>query len=195
MAVGVLVVALFGAFEITRGGAGGGADSSSAAYQSGQPGKGQPAPGFSLVSTAGATVDLAGFRGKRVLLYFQEGLGCQPCWDQIKDIDKGMEGFTALRISQVVTITSDPVNLLTQKVQDEGITTPVVSDPDLGVSRVYTANQYGMMGESRDGHTFVVVGPDGRIQWRADYGGAPNYTMYVPLDQLLAALRAGLGTA
>ncbi|MDQ2706498.1 MAG: hypothetical protein M3Z25_02170 [Actinomycetota bacterium] len=48
-----------------------------------------------------------------------------------------------------------------------------------------------MMGTSRDGHSFILVGPDGRIQWRADYGGAPNYTMYVPLDQLAADLRAG----
>jgi len=30
-----------------------------------------------------------------------------------------------------------------------------------------------------------------RIVWRADYGGAPKYTMYVPMDTLLADLRAG----
>ena len=46
------------------------------------------------------------------------------------------------------------------------------------------------MGNSRNGHTFVLVGPDGVIQWRADYGGAPNYTMYVPGAQLLDDLRA-----
>jgi peroxiredoxin Q/BCP len=30
------------------------------------------------------------------------------------------------------------------------------------------------------------------IRWRADYGGAPHYTMYVPSSDLLADLRAGL---
>jgi peroxiredoxin Q/BCP len=70
--------------------------------------------------------------------------------------------------------------------------TPVLSDPDLAVSRAYHANDYGMMGTRRDGHTFIVVGPDGRIQWRADYGGAPAYTMYVPVDVLVADLRRGL---
>lgn len=48
-----------------------------------------------------------------------------------------------------------------------------------------------MMGASRNGHSFVLVGPDGKIQWRADYGGAPKYTMYVPADTILADLKAG----
>ncbi|XES00911.1 hypothetical protein HEP87_61260 [Streptomyces sp. S1D4-11] len=49
-----------------------------------------------------------------------------------------------------------------------------------------------MMGTSRDGHSFLLVGPDGTIRWRADYGGAPDYTMYVPVDKLLADLKAGV---
>jgi peroxiredoxin Q/BCP len=49
-----------------------------------------------------------------------------------------------------------------------------------------------MMGNSADGHTFILVGPDGTIRWRADYGGAPNYTMYVPINQLSADMQAGL---
>ena len=79
-----------------------------------------------------------------------------------------------------------------QKVADEGLSTSVLSDPSLAVSRTYHANQYGMMGESSDGHTFLVVGPDGRIKWRADFGGAPNYTMYVPISTLLADMKEGL---
>ena len=49
-----------------------------------------------------------------------------------------------------------------------------------------------MMGTSRDGHTFILVGPDGVIRWRADYGGPPNYTMYLPVDALLADIQQGL---
>ncbi len=48
-----------------------------------------------------------------------------------------------------------------------------------------------MMGTGADGHTFVLVGPDGQIRWRADYGGAPNYTMYLPVPSLLADIRQG----
>jgi len=77
-------------------------------------------------------------------------------------------------------------------VTDEGLTIPVLSDTQLVASRTYTANGYGMMGDSRNGHTFIVVGPDGMIKWRADYGGAPKYTMYVPVSNLIADIRAGL---
>jgi peroxiredoxin Q/BCP len=161
-------------------------------FQVGKPGPGEQAPPITLPSTAGGTFDLAAMHGKTVLLYFQEGLTCQPCWDQLKDIQSNMSQFQALGIDQVVSITTDPLNALQQKVADEGITIPVLSDPSLAVSSAYTANGYGMMGASRDGHTFIVVGPDGLIKWRADYGGAPKYTMYVPVPNLVADMRAGL---
>ncbi len=180
------------------------------AFQVGSPGPGQQAPALQLPSTAGGTFDLSAQRGKTVLLYFQEGLTCQPCWDQLKDIQSHMSDFHALGVDTVVSITShmsdfhalgidtivsittDPLNALQQKVADEGLTIAVLSDPHLAVSQAYTANGYGMMGNSRDGHTFIMVGPDGRIRWRADYGGAPNYTMYVPVSNLIADMRAGL---
>lgn len=49
----------------------------------------------------------------------------------------------------------------------------------------------GMMGDGMDGHTFILVNKGGMIAWRADYGGAPNYTMYVPVPNLLAAIEQG----
>jgi peroxiredoxin len=119
-------------------------------------------------------------------------VGCEPCWSQLKDIQAQRSDFQALGIDQIVSVTSDPLAALKQKVADEGLTIPVLSDADLSVSASYTANSYGMMGASKDGHTFIVVGPDGRIRWRADYGGAPKYTMYVPVPNLLADIRGGM---
>ncbi len=55
----------------------------------GNPGSGEEALPIRLPSTKGGVFDLAGLRGQTVLLYFQEGLMCQPCWDQLKDIEKG----------------------------------------------------------------------------------------------------------
>ncbi|MGX0939633.1 peroxiredoxin [Cupriavidus metallidurans] len=162
------------------------------AFRTGEPSPGKVAPPIHLQSTDGSSFDLRGLRGKTVLLYFQEGLTCQSCWDQNRDIARRFGEFRALGIDTIVTITTDPVDLLKQKATDTGIATPVLSDPDLAVSKAYHANDYGMMGTSRDGHTFIVVGPDDRIKWRADYGGAPAYTMYVPIDALIADLRRGL---
>src|SRR6266487_5189546 len=97
----------------------------------------------------------------------------------------------AAGISNVVSITSDPVGAITQKVRDMHLSIPVASDPGLAVSHAYHANQYGMMGTSRDGHTFILVGPNGLIRWRADYGGPPKYTMFLPTSALLADIKAG----
>lgn len=195
--VGVAVAALAVIFVVSRGGLTGGTGTSTSryAYTVGNPGPGTMAPMIQLPSTAGGTFDLSALRGKTVLLYFQEGLTCQPCWDQLKDIDSHMSQFRALGIDEVVSITTDQLGPVQQKVADEGITSPVLSDPHLTVSQAYNANQYGMMGASRDGHTFIVVGPDGRIRWRADFGGAPNYTMYVPISNLIADLRQGMTAA
>lgn len=162
------------------------------AFEVGDPGPGEKAPPIKLPSTGGTTFDLASERGRTVLLYFQEGLGCQPCFDQMKDIERNMRPLRALGIDRVVSITTNALDELQLKVDDDGISTPVLSDPDLAVSETYSANQYGMMGTSRDGHSFIVVGPDGRISWRADYGGPPNFTMYVPPSNLVADIRQGL---
>lgn len=165
-------------------------------YSIGSPGVGAMAPDFALPNVTGhpagaASARLADYRGKRVLLYFHEGLGCQPCWNQIRDLQNKPDLLKSLGVDQLLTITTGPADLVAEKMADDKLTVPALADPDLAVSRSYQANQYGMMGNDRDGHTFVLVGPDGRIQWRADYGGTPNYTMYVAPDQLAADLRAG----
>jgi peroxiredoxin len=154
----------------------------------GQPGKGSVAPVFTLTSATGRQVSLSDFRGKNVLLYFQEGLTCQPCWNQIKDLEDYEPALKTAGIDAVVSITTDPAKLLSHKVGDEKLSTPVLSDPTMQVSRAYNANRYGMMGDTRDGHSFVLVGPNGTISWRADYGGAPDYTMFLPTQQILADL-------
>lgn len=128
------------------------------------------------------------YRGEAALLYCQEGLMCQPCWDQLTDIEARWADFQATGVDRIVSVTTDPLDALAEKVELEGISSPVLSDRDLAVSRQYDTNSYGMMGGSPNGHSFILVGPDGRIEWRADYGGEPDYTMYLPVENLLADL-------
>jgi len=90
-----------------------------AAYQVGQPAAGGTAPGFSLAASTGKSVALADYRGKSVLLFFQEGIGCQPCWDQIRDLEKDAAKLHATGIDDVVSITSSPADLVAQKVRDD----------------------------------------------------------------------------
>lgn len=159
----------------------------------GNPGPGSAAPPIELASTTGAPFSLAGQKGKTTLLYFQEGIGCQPCWDQIKDIEAQWSRFRAAGIDQMVSITTNDLGNLRQKASDEGLKrTPILADPGLQVSHAYGANQYGMMGNSADGHSFILVGPKGDILHRADYGGAPKFTMYLPPQAILADMRKSL---
>jgi peroxiredoxin Q/BCP len=184
-AAGIVTAALYGVFTHSSG------SNAAGGFQVGSPGPGQRAPGFTLDASTGRPISLGDYTGKTVLLYFQEGLTCQPCWDQIADLETDAAAVHAAGIDQILSITTDPVGLITRKTHDEHLSTPVLSDPDLAVSRAYEANSYGMMGTSRDGHSFVLVGPDGVIRWRRDYGGAPKYTMYVPPAALLADLAHG----
>lgn len=186
-------VAIVGLWALTGRGGNGGTSANVGAYPYavGSPGPGKAAPQVLLPSTAGGTFDLAAYRGRQVLLYFQEGLTCQPCWDQIAAIQKERAKFRVLGIGTIVSVTTDPLSLIAQKARDDGLTIPVLSDSGGRVSDAYDARSYAMMGHARDGHTFVLVGRDGRIRWRADYGGPPKYTMFVPVDTLLAQLRSG----
>jgi peroxiredoxin len=188
--VAVLIVSLYLVYQSSPGKHGATAGGSGFKHVAGQPGAGSAAPTFSLTSGTGGQVSLTDFRGKNVLLYFQEGLSCQPCWDQIKDLEHNQATLKTAGVDAVLSITTDPANLIGQKVADEMLTTPVLSDPTMQVSHAYNANQYGMMGEMRDGHSFILVGPDGTIHWRADYGGKPNYTMFLPTAKILTDLTA-----
>lgn len=191
LATATAAAVLFALFQ-AGGGGGEAAGGSGPRFEVGSPGPGDPAPPIRLESTGGDTYDLEASQGKTVLVYFQEGLMCQSCWDQISEIEKNMAQFKGLGIDEMVSITVDPLKLLRQKVADEGIETPVLSDPGVSLGETYGANQYGMMGTSTYGHSFVVVGPDGTIRWRADYGGAPDHTMFVAVPALLEDLREGL---
>ena len=163
-------------------------------YKVAAPGPGDMAPPIKLTTTRGAPFDLESLRGQTVLLYFQEGLMCQACWEQLKAIEASFTSFRVLGITSMVTITTDPADLLEQKVRSERYFMPVVADTSVAVSQAYHANDDGMMGKKSryDAHTFIVVGPDGKILWRGDYGGAPNYTMYIPVPDLLADMTRGL---
>ena len=195
LAIGVAVVGIIAGLVWYGSGSPGtsGSRVNGRSYQVADPGPGHAAPPLVLTATDGSRFDLSAWRGKTVLLYFQEGIGCEPCWTQLKDIEADQSRFQGLGIDQIVSITGDSPSALRQKVALEGVRTPVLADPGLRVSATYGGNTYGMMGMSADGHSFVLVGPDGVIKWRADYGGPPNYTMYVPVSTLVADIEDGIG--
>lgn len=156
---------------------------------------------FDLPSTTGESIQLSDYSGKKnVLLYFQEGIMCDPCWKQLEDIQKVYDDkFKPLNI-EVITITVDPINALIKESQRRGISLPVLDDDKLKVSSTYRMLDNSMHPGSRPGHSFVLIDSKGDILWEKDYYPSTgsnindmgmnmrtdmNGRMYIPVDELL----------
>lgn len=154
---------------------------------------GSVAPDFSLPDTQGGMFRLSEFRGKsNVLLFFNEGLSCQPCLRQMRDLDELNQRFVEHHVI-LVSVTADPLNLLTDWTRASGPKYgKVLSDQNLEVSKAYDllGPDVSMMPGTTPGHTFILVNQSGVIIWRQDYG---PYNMYVPNDQIIAAVTKALG--
>ena len=154
---------------------------------------GSAAPDFTLPDVNGGTFTLSAYRGKAsVLLFFNEGLSCAPCLNQMSDLDQLNQQFTNLDVI-VVSITGDSVNLLSSWAHSSGPQSgKVLSDQSLAVSKMYDmlGSDKSMMPGMAPGHSFVLVDKSGMIKWRQDYGPG---VMYVPNDQVIAAVRRALG--
>ena len=190
--LGLALAAVVAVFGVAIANSLSGAANRPVKYDVGSPGVGAKAPDFELPSASGASYRLDQQRGQTVLLYFHEGLGCAPCWQQVFDIQKDLQRFRAVGVDQVVAISIDAPAAQAQRAEANGVTLAILADQDRSVSQAYDALSYGMMGGATPGHTFILVGVDGAIRWRADYGGPPNFTMYVPDETLLAELRTVL---
>ena len=131
---------------------------------------GDAAPDFSLPSADGKVVSLGDYKGKNVLLYFQEGVMCQPCWKQIGSMQKNIDLFSEAK-TEIVTIGVDSASTWRPILKAEGVTTiPVLIDDDRAVSTAYgVLSMPSQMHQDRPGHTFILVDKNGKIRWIGDF--------------------------
>ena len=129
---------------------------------------GQAAPGFTLPSTDGRIVSLGDLRGGDVLLYFNEGVGCDVCFDQMAQIESaGVFDGSDLTVLPVVV---NDVASVQQQLERFGIRTPFLVDPQKEIAAAYDTLGRGHHADL-PGHTFVLVDETGSIAWRGDYPG------------------------
>lgn len=125
------------------------------------------APDFTLSTLDGREVTLSDFRGKKnVLLFFNEGYGCAPCWQQAAALQEDLDAFTALD-TEVFAIMVDPPDLLAAEAMRWDVTLPILVDQDRGAAQAYDA--LGGMHADKPNHTFVLVDKDGVVRWSEDY--------------------------
>jgi peroxiredoxin len=142
-------------------------------------GVGAQAPTFTLPSTGGGSVSLADFRGKDVLLYFSEGVGCDACFYQMQNLEQNATKLSAEGIT-VVPIVVNPADQVRVELDRFGLRTPFLVDANESVSSSYGVIGTGMHA-NLPGHSFILVDAAGRIAWSGDYP-----SMFVTTDQLLS---------
>jgi peroxiredoxin Q/BCP len=127
---------------------------------------GDDAPDFDLADDAGGRLRLADLRGQRVVLYAYPAAMTPGCTKQACDFRDSLDALAAAGIS-VVGISPDSPEKLARFRAEEGLTFPLVSDPDRSV-----LTAYGAFGEkSLYGRTVVgvirstfVIDAEGRIE-------------------------------
>lgn len=143
---------------------------------------GRQAPPFTLMSTGGNRVSLSDYAGKNVLLYFNEGVGCDACFYQTVELERGARELSQAGIT-VLPIVVNPVEQVKPALAQFGITWPYLIDADSQVSREYGVLGTGMHA-NLPGHGFVLIDGSGQIRWSGNYP-----SMYVSTGDLMSAIK------
>jgi len=143
------------------------------------------APAFNLPTTDGGSVSLADYRGENVLLYFNEGVGCDACFYQMVEIEQHADALERAGLS-VIPIAVNRMGDVQRQVAELGLGIPWAVDESKEVSAAYGVLGTGMHADL-PGHSFVLIDGSGRIRWNEAYP-----SMFVKTKELLETLRPSL---
>ncbi len=104
---------------------------------------GEVAPDFTLVDDSGASVRLADFRGRRVVLYVYPAAMTPGCTTQACDFRDSLDALHAAGI-EVLGLSPDEPEKLAKFRERDHLTFPLLSDPDKT-----TLTAYGAWGEKQ----------------------------------------------
>lgn len=141
------------------------------------------APDFTLPTTDGQTVTLSSLRGSPVVLFFNEGAGCDSCLVQMAEIEKN-PGFAeaGITVLPIVMNTAEQMNAERARL---GVSAEFLLDDGT------VSEQYGTLGtgmhEGLPGHGFILIDAEGVQQW---YGNYPS--MWIAPEDLLQEVQSRL---
>jgi peroxiredoxin Q/BCP len=132
---------------------------------------GDPAPDFTLSDADGQPVSLSSFRGQRVIVYFYPAAMTPGCTTQACDFRDNQSSLNNKNIT-VLGISPDQPAKLARFRDRDGLTFPLLSDPDRAVLQAYGA--YGekkLYGKTTVGviRSTFVIDADGKVE-KALYG-------------------------
>jgi len=124
------------------------------------PAEGQPAPDFTLPSTAGEITLSQRCKDRSVLLVFYPGDDTPVCTKQLCDYRDHLGVFEDLGVD-VLGINPQSLDSHRKFVEKHGLTFPLLADADKSVCRSYGA--LNLMGMAK--RALVLVGPDQRVRY------------------------------
>ena len=120
---------------------------------------GTPAPDFTLPDADGTPVTLSGLRGRKVVLYAYPAAGTPGCTTQACDFRDSLSSLQAAGF-EVLGLSPDKPEKLAKFREKQGLTFPLLSDPDKQVLTAYGAygekSLYGKLVTGVIRSTFVV---------------------------------------
>ncbi|HTX80663.1 MAG TPA: thioredoxin-dependent thiol peroxidase, partial [Streptosporangiaceae bacterium] len=131
---------------------------------------GDTAPDFTLPDAQGKAVSLSSLRGKRVIIYFYPAAMTPGCTKEACDFRDSLSSLAAAGFA-VIGISPDSPAKLAKFAERDGLTFPLLSDPDHKVLDAYGAYGEKMLyGKKSVGviRSTFVVDPDGKIE-KAQY--------------------------
>ena len=127
---------------------------------------GDVAPDFTLPDADGKDVSLASYRGRRVVVYFYPRASTPGCTKQACDFRDSLAQLNDAGID-VLGVSPDKPPALVKFRDNEGLTFPLLSDPDRAVLGAYGAygekTMYGKVTTGVIRSTFVI-GADSTIE-------------------------------
>lgn len=133
--------------------------------------RGQAAPDFTLPTVDGGTWSLTEHRGRSVVVYFYPAAATPGCTTQACDFRDSLSSLQGAGYD-VVGVSPDGPQELRAFRDAEGLTFPLLSDPDHAVLEAYGAwGEKSMYGRTSTGviRSTFVVDPDGALR-AAQYG-------------------------
>jgi peroxiredoxin Q/BCP len=132
---------------------------------------GKSAPDFTLPSYKGSPTSLSSLRGKKVVLFFNEGIVCYPaCWNQVAALgtDKGLNNDQIATVSIVPDQRDEWIKAVKQQ-PDLGKET-LLLDVGAGISKSYGVLdlESSMHKYEKPGHTYVVLDQKGVVRYTFD---------------------------
>ena len=139
---------------------------------------GKKAPDFSLDGISGEIVKLSDYRGKNIVLFFNEGSMCYPaCWNQIAELgnDERFNTNDVVAFSIVIDQKSDWEKII--KKTPGYSNAKLLFDPTRAVSSAYDVLNLpsSMHKGSYPGHTYFIIDKEGIIRYTWD---DPNMALW-----------------